>query len=187
VPAFSAVYADQVILFSRAYRGGPTKALADRMKAAQSLVFGEQLGWVDPGIIRTPAGAFLRQCAQTRYALRDYLAHGRMLRVPQLDGEIPVLTADWQWSGEWPVSLPTVQTGAWRARDGRVALVFANFGPSPVTARYRMTAEDYGLPPTVKVTRRLVNATQPAGAWRDGQPVELTVPAETVLVYELAR
>ncbi len=66
VPAFSAVYADQVALFSRAYRGGPTQDLADRMKAAQQLVFGEQIGWIGPGIEKRPAGAFMKQCVKLR-------------------------------------------------------------------------------------------------------------------------
>jgi hypothetical protein len=49
VPAFPAVYGGTIQMFGRAYRGGATKELALRMKAGQQLVFGEQIGWFDPG------------------------------------------------------------------------------------------------------------------------------------------
>jgi len=52
VPAFPAVYGGAIQMFGRAYRGGPTKDLALRMKAGQQLVFGEQIGWIDPNIVR---------------------------------------------------------------------------------------------------------------------------------------
>lgn len=188
VPAFSAIYADQVVLFSRAYGGGPDIELACRMKAAQSLCFGEQLGWLDPGVIKRPSGAFLRQCARTRYQLRDYLAGGRMLHPPALSGDIPVYTADWQWSGHWPVSLPAVQTAAWRAPDGRVALIFANFSPADVRAEFHFDAARYGYAPdaAITVTRRTPEAVEEprrlAASWSE----TLTLPAEQVVVYEVS-
>ncbi|MHB8901863.1 MAG: DUF6259 domain-containing protein, partial [Thermoguttaceae bacterium] len=50
VPAFPAVYGGSIQMFGRAYRGGPTKDLALRMKAGQQLVYGEQIGWLGPDV-----------------------------------------------------------------------------------------------------------------------------------------
>ena len=116
VPAFPAVYGGAIQMFGRAYRGGPTKDLALRMKAGQQLVFGEQIGWINPGVIERegergvpPPGrpAAVAACAATSTPARW---PGRR----KLVGEIPTVTADWQWSGEWPVTTDAVMTGAWR-------------------------------------------------------------------------
>ncbi|MGD0094311.1 MAG: DUF6259 domain-containing protein, partial [Planctomycetota bacterium] len=73
IPLFAAVYGGKLQMFGRAYRGGPTKDLALRMKAAQSFVFGEQIGWMDPNVCKDPVGGpFIRRVARLRYALRDY-------------------------------------------------------------------------------------------------------------------
>ncbi len=147
IPLFSAVYGGKVQLFGRAYRGGATKDLALRMKAAQSLVFGEQIGWIDPNVYKEPIGGpFIRRMARLRYALKDYLADGDMARpLPLLSpplqggergrvGDIPKVTADWQWSGEWIVTTDALLSGAWRAKDGRVALIFVNVTDKELSA-----------------------------------------------------
>ncbi|HAK97446.1 MAG TPA: hypothetical protein DCM87_21275 [Planctomycetes bacterium] len=139
VPAFAAVYGGAIQLFGRAYRGGPTAALALRMKAGQSLVFGEQIGWIGPESVRDPEnGPFLRRVARLRYHLRDFLAKGAMARPPRFREPLPQVTADWQWSGVWPVSGPAIESGAWRARDGRVACIFVN-----VTGERRAAVWDF--------------------------------------------
>ena len=97
------------------------------MKAAQQLVFGEQLGWIDASIIQEKENAdHLKRLAEIRYAFRDLFAHGEMERPPRLSGDIPTVAADWQWMGEWPVTESALQRGAWRAQDGRLVLFFLN-------------------------------------------------------------
>ena len=186
VPAFSAVYADQVALFSRAYRGGQTRDLADRMKAAQSLCFGEQLGWLNPDVVNRASGPFLRTCAQLRYQLADYLAHGRMLRPPTVTNQLPVLTADWAWRNEWPISLPAVQTAAWRAKDGRIVLLFANFTTAEQSVTFKFDPAEYGLGAgQVTMVKRTASSaeapTKVPAAWAP----TVTIPAEQVIAYEL--
>ncbi|MCS7253444.1 MAG: DUF6259 domain-containing protein [Armatimonadetes bacterium] len=144
VPAFPAVYGGAIQMFGRAYRGGATKDLALRMKAGQQLVFGEQIGWIDPNIVREKDNAeFLRQVARLRWHLRRYFYAGEMARPPklvsegelqskskstvsagvshlkvtcgaQLVGKIPKVRADWQWAGEWWVETDAILTGAWK-------------------------------------------------------------------------
>jgi hypothetical protein len=153
IPLFSAVYGGKIQLFSRAYRGGPTKDLALRMKAAQQLVFGEQLGWLDPNVIKEENnGPFMRRMTRLRYALRDYLARGEMARPPTLRGNIPEVTADWQWSGEWPVTDTALQRGAWRAADGRLVLLFVNVADEELHPELVFDGAAYGFPKGTKLT-----------------------------------
>ena len=185
VPAFSAVYADQVVLFSRAYRGGPSRELADRMKAAQQLVFGEQIGWINPGIESRPAGAFMKQCVKLRQALNPYLAHGEMRRPPKLPADLATLTADWQWRNEWPVTLPVIQAGAWQATDGRVALIFANFSPEAVQTTATIDTAELGAAGKPRqILRRTIDGAAPIDVPDVGR-LSIDVPAESVVVYEL--
>jgi len=147
VPAFPAVYGGAIQMFGRAYRGGETKDLALRMKAGQQWVFGEQIGWIDPGVIREKKNAeFLRQVVRLRWAMRRYFYAGQMARPPKLVGQVPRVTADWQWSGHWPVTTDALLSGAWFQPDRqKLVLLFANVGDEPVRVRLDFDASRYGL------------------------------------------
>jgi hypothetical protein len=147
VPAFPAVYGGAIQMFGRAYRGGPTKDLALRMKAGQQLVFGEQIGWIDPNIVREKENAeFLRQVVRLRWQLRHYFWMGEMARPPKLSGDIPKVRADWQWAGEWWVETDAVLTGAWRLpQKGKLALLFVNVSDQLVTATLEFDGKSYGF------------------------------------------
>ncbi len=146
IPLFAAIYGGKIQLFSRAYQGDSWKGLAMRMKTGQALVFGEQLGWINPDVISdAESGAFLRRMARLRYALRDYLAKGEMARPPLLKGNIPTVTADWQWGGKRLVTTPAILSGAWRAKDGRLALILVNVSDAGQSAELDFDARAYGL------------------------------------------
>lgn len=147
VPVFPAVYSQGVLMFGRAYRGGDTKDLALRMKAAQQLVFGEQIGWIDPSVVREPQNAaFLRQIVQLRWRYRRFFTEGEMARPPQLEGNIPTVRADWQWDRDWWVSALAVYTGAWQlSAEGRMVLFFVNVADERVTATMRFYPSVYGI------------------------------------------
>jgi hypothetical protein len=114
VPVFPAVYGGAIQMFGRAYRGGPTKDLALRMKAGQQLVFGEQIGWISPSVVNEAENVeFLRQLVRLRWQLKRYFHAGRMARPPKLTGAIARVTADWQWHGQWPVTTDALMAGAW--------------------------------------------------------------------------
>lgn len=148
VPAFPAVYGGAIQMFGRAYRGGPSQDLANRMKAAQQLVFGEQIGWFGPETIERPdSGPFLRGCIQLRWRLKEYFYRGRMARSPRVTGQIPAVTADWQWRGAWPITTDALLTGAWRlAQENRTVLLFANVSDSSLSVRLALDPGDYDLP-----------------------------------------
>ncbi len=147
VPAFPAVYGGTVQMFGRLYGGGETKDLAFRTKAAQQLVFGEQIGWLDPGIIKEKENSeFFKQVVQTRSRLSRYFYAGEMARPPKLLGNIPSTKSDWQWSGRWWVTNDAVLTGAWKIpAEKKMVMMFANVSDESVTATIRFDPKAYGI------------------------------------------
>lgn len=147
VPAFAAVYGGSIAMFGRSYGGGPTRDLALRMKAGQQLVFGEQIGWINPGAVTgEPGGAFFRDVVRLRRQLTDFFAAGEMVRPPRLEGTIPTVRADWQWNGEHWVSTDAVLAGGWRhPASGRVALIAVNVDDQPHTFVLPYDLEACGL------------------------------------------
>jgi len=147
VPAFSAVYGGAIQMFGRAYRGGPSQDLANRMKAGQQLVFGEQIGWFGPEIIKRPdCGPFLRDCVELRWRLNKYFYAGQMARPPKLIGDIPTVKADWQWHGEWPIRTKAIIAGAWRlTNEQKVVLLFANVSDDSLSGHIEFDSKEYGL------------------------------------------
>jgi len=148
VPLFPAVYGGAIQMFGRAYRGGPSKDLALRMKAGQQLVYGEQIGWLDPEVVHEKGNAeFLRQVVRLRYALRRYFYAGEMARPAQLRGAIPRVTADWQWSGVWPVTTDALMVGVWRLpKERKLAMLLVNVSDEPIRATLDFDAARYDLP-----------------------------------------
>lgn len=194
VPAFPAVYGGTLQMFGRAYRGGPSQDLANRMKAGQQLVFGEQIGWFGPEVLDRPdSGKFLRDCIQLRWRLREYFYRGYMLRPPKLKTQVPTVTADWQWSGTWPITTDAVMTGAWRlvgANDpSPVLLLFANVSDKPLTSDFSPDLREYGLSgKALKAT--LITPDQAVGANNHSPvptdlPTILELPARSVLAWEI--
>jgi hypothetical protein len=189
VPAFPAVYGGALQLFGRAYRGGPTQDLANRMKAGQQMVFGEQIGWIDPAALkRKDSGPFLRDVVHLRWLLRRYFYAGRMVRPPGLAGDIPTVTADWQWRGKWPITTPAVMTGAWHLPlAGSTALLLANVSDRAVKVGLTVDAEDYGLPGG-KIPAWTI---RPGGAEKSrpvdlGKPIEVTLGPRSILAWEVS-
>ena len=143
VPVFPAVYGGTVQTFGRSYTGD---ALAQRMKAGQQFVFGEQIGWFHPSIADDAETAtYLRQIIRLRYELRRYFYAGTMLRPPVLTG-LPQVKADWKWQGECWVTTDAVMTGAWALpNERRMALLFTNVSDEPVVTKVSVNARNYGI------------------------------------------
>jgi hypothetical protein len=170
VPAFSAIYGGAIQMFGRAYRGGDSQDLAHRMKAGQQLVFGEQIGWFGPEIIKRPdSGPFLRDCIKLRWQLKKYFYAGRMARPPKLIGDVPDVTADWQWHGEWPITTQAIMAGAWqRPNENKVVLLFVNVSDEVLSTHIQFNPKEYGL------DGRTFRATKVAP---EGPQNELTIEA----------
>jgi len=149
VPAFPAVYGGTIQMFGRSFRGDTIKTAALRMKAAQQLVFGEQIGWVEsPDILNElQSMAFLRRMGLLRRRFQRYFAAGRMGRPPILEGFLPQVQADWQWNDEpWPVRLDGVLAGAWQLpEEKRVAVFLVNISDERVAPELVFDGRQYGL------------------------------------------
>jgi len=134
-PIYSAIYGGRISIFGRHNPVGPDKNKALIMRAGQQLVFGEQIGWISPKILKDKEPAdFLRKMAQTRYKLIDYFVDGQMLPPPIVHGDIPNITADWEWWENNPsdISISALQRGAWQANDGRIVSVFVNISDKTI-------------------------------------------------------
>ncbi len=142
VPAFQAVYSDKIMVFGRKYAGD---AGAVRAKAAQQLVYGEQICWTDPGIISDPVKSeYIRRAIKMRYALRDIISTGQMLRPLKLKCSVKPVVNDWQWGGVSMVTTEAVLTGSWKFGN-RIAFLFANVTDKPVTFTFKVNSREYGL------------------------------------------
>ena len=137
-PVIAALYGGRLQLFGRTSEADEQ---AVRVKTGQALVWGEQLGWYPPNIAdHALNGPFLRRCARVKYLLRDFLNQGRMEHPPMLRGNIPDVTGKWR-GGE--ATYPAIQAGAWSARDGRLAVVFANTLDEPREFTWRLDGKYY--------------------------------------------
>ncbi len=192
VPCFPAIYGGSIQMFGRAYRGGATKNLAMRMKAAQQLIYGEQIGWFDPKIIDEKENVdFLKQIIALRWHLRRYFHAGRMARPPKPQGDIPNVRADWSWRPNWWVENPALETGCWRLPGQKRAVFFAvNVSDKPITARVKLDLADYGLQgEQLKATH--LTAKSPSDITETATTVprqidqELTIPPRTASAWEI--
>jgi hypothetical protein len=189
VPAFPAVYGGAIQMFGRAYRGGKTKDLALRMKAAQQLVFGEQLGWIDPGVVKENENAeFFRQMVRLRAEFNRYFSAGEMARPPKLLGPIPTVRADWQWSGEGWVTTDAVLTGAWRLpKEKRMVLLLVNASDESVPVQLRFDAAANGIRASVLRMHRLTTSGNKAD-WQNSPASfgrSVTLPPREAEAWEL--
>ncbi len=124
VPAFAAVYGGMIQLFGRSYANGLETLRGTRMKMMQSLVFGEQLGWMPANILndkdRFP---LLKSLALLRHQFREYFYMGEMVHAPQLCGDNPPCRDAWNFYGSRNIEMPSVITSAWRKLDKKSGIV----------------------------------------------------------------
>jgi hypothetical protein len=191
VPAFPAIYGGSLQMFGRAYRRGATQKLAMRMKAGQQLVFGEQLGWMGPAIVKYEKenAKFLRQLVRLWWQLRRYFHASRMARPPRLLGEIPTVRADWQWSGEWWVTTDAAMAGAWYLpEESKAVLLFVNVSDEPIDTSLDLDAGKFGIAgEQVRVTTVTSAGESESVVLPRVSKRELALPARTAVAWELTK
>lgn len=182
VPLFSAVYGGTIQQFGRAYSGNDQTA--HRMRIGQSLVFGEQLGWINPRILKEKETAeFLRSAAKVRFALLPFLSSGEMARPPELHGSIPDITAEWAWAHEERnVTYSAVQSGAWKSPDGRIAFIFANVSENEVTFQWHLDTSRYGFGKQT-VTVEQLNSGLEKRTLKGGKDIPLQLAGKEIAVF----
>ena len=134
-PIYSAIYGGKISIFGRNNPVGPDKHKALIMRAGQQLVFGEQLGWISPKILKEKKPAkFLKKMAENRYKFINYFVGGQMMFPPKVYGEIPNITADWEWGENNPseITISALQRGAWKSNNGDVINIFVNISDKKI-------------------------------------------------------
>lgn len=84
VPAFMVIYNGHVAVFGRNYLYAPDW-VGQNILAAQSLTYGEQMGWILPETYKELVHKdFYKACVHTRERLGDFFYDGKLLRSPQI-------------------------------------------------------------------------------------------------------
>ena len=193
VPAFAAVYGGAIQIFGRAYHGGQKSAgeyaLACRMKAAEQLCFGEQIGWFGANqALDEELLPFFHRVVALRWHFRRFFYAGEMARPPRLSGDIPRVTADWRWGGGRVITSPAVLGGAWRIPSEKKAVLFlTNVAEKPVTVTVDFHASDYGIPgETIRIVPYDGTAA-PGSPFESSNHVRQTwvLPAKSAIAWEI--
>lgn len=134
VPLFPEIYGGAIQMFGRAYGAGATSDIAMRMKSAQQLTWGEQIGWLAPDLaLKATEAPFLRRTVRTREQLARFFYAGQMARPPHLGGTIPTITADWEWQGVAIVTTDAAMSGLWKIpAERKAALILSNVSEKPI-------------------------------------------------------
>ncbi|MBP5230385.1 MAG: hypothetical protein ILO68_01530 [Clostridia bacterium] len=170
VPAFPVLYSDKVHLFGIAFGD---VSYAD-IFIAQSLLFGEQMGWLSPSYYRKlPHREFYRTLVRTRNRLHNLLSHGTMLRPPVLTDDAPRLTSDACPHAYFRhVDYPAVQGAQWLEKEtGRKYMILVNAGEPDAFVRMETDFPD-GTYPAEGIDGDVVIR---------GGKAELTVPGLTAV------
>lgn len=187
LPVFPAIYGGTIQCFGRAFGGGDTKELALRMKTGQQLVFGEQIGWINPDFAMAEDNKdFFKQVVQLRWLLRRYFYAGEMLRPPVLDGTMPRVRADWQWHGEHWVHTDALLSGAWTIpKENKTALIFANVSDEALAMKLVIRrSQDKGDTALNRTVLQDKNTPPLKDTITPGHSLELTLEPQTVCAWE---
>ncbi len=130
VPVFPALYTGMVSTFGIYYHG-MQEMDRDGMVIfyMQSLLFGEQLGWITPDMYEVmPEKAFFQKIVSARQVLHNVLSHGVMLRPPKLEDNAPRLHCESSKCAEFGiVESPAVLGAAWMEKEtGKRFLILLN-------------------------------------------------------------
>ncbi len=130
VPVFPVLYSDRVATFGIYYHG-MREMDRDGMTIfyMQSLLFGEQLGWIMPDMYEEmPEKTFFQKIVSTRKQLHRVLSHGVMLRPPMLADDAPRLRCETSKCAEFGiVESPAVLGAIWLEKEtGKRFLILLN-------------------------------------------------------------
>jgi len=143
VPIFPAIYAGYITTFGR---NTNDYKVADieyyRYQIAQSLMFGQQLGWLNADLVRDPAKLkFLKDFAKLRYQHRDYFTYGQMNRPPSLIGECDKIITD---NGMWMADIfsgDSILTSMWQSKcGGKILVQLANLTENEMLCEFKVDA-----------------------------------------------
>ena len=154
IPLFPIVYSDRALYTGYCYIASPINNGSFKFITAKSLLWGSQLGWIQPGrIVAADAqreALFLKRMQQFRAKIRSILVGGQLLG-EWSPGEVPLM--DVPGHGQHPAVL-----GAkWRSAEGKPYLLLVNW-------------DDQSHKLTLPTGKRITLA--PLSAWVDEVPCQ---------------
>ena len=130
VPAFPVIYSKYISMFGRCYGADSDPDWTGfRIFIAQSLVYGEQLGWISPRKYKeSPYRDFYTECVRTRAKLGKYFWCGtETLRPPVIETSLPRLRTEKCSQAINGISEENAVIGCIRkAEDGKKLLLLVN-------------------------------------------------------------
>jgi len=109
-------------------------------------VFGEQLGWINPHVVNEPEKfEYLKKVVALRYKFRDQFHEGRLGRPPQPTGEMPRITADWNFMQPTITTTDVIRSGLWYNKGKRALLLFANCSEEEVQSGWTFDLSEIGF------------------------------------------
>ena len=181
VPAFSAVYASYTPMFGRCFAArAPGDDNAARILTAQSLLFGEQLGWIKPAdYLSQPHRDFFRKAVQIRHRYGSYFYAGRLCPPVEISGDLTDLIALSIMGGTRVISSPAVLGAVWqRFKDHKCLLLIANMAEHAHTVTLQLRP-DCPAP----VTSELAGDLSGEVIFEAGNAT-ITVPGLSIIVIE---
>lgn len=92
VPAFMVIYNGYVAVFGRNYLYAGD-GVGENIFAAQSLTYGEQMGWILPETYKALTHKeFYKKCVHARVQLGDFFYDGKLLRSPKIEDKVKLKT-----------------------------------------------------------------------------------------------
>ena len=154
VPAFPQVYGGHVSFFGRVITWNKRKDAAYfRFHIAQSLVWGQQLGWIHPELVDDPEQfPFLKKMALLRWRHREFFTEAEMLRPPEITGGMELLDSESMLRLPLMTHEKCVVAGGWEDAAGQRLLFIINSGKQPAEIELTVRADEYRLPDSVTLT-----------------------------------
>ena len=133
IPLFQSIFASRVQFCGRAY-DAHTRPAGDWQsffsKAAEQLIYGEQIGWFHLNDLRyaSPRRSFAKRMLQLRYALAERMNASEMAKFLPLTRPVEMVTSSWSGMGRRPVvQTARVLHSVWRRQsDGQHLVLFQN-------------------------------------------------------------
>ena len=200
VPAYSLIYSGVVFRYGRAYDGNRR---AMRMKWANNLVNGDTPGWFPANFAEIPElKEYLLPLVHFRHHAIKYFYLGELSRPPELRGEVPEWSENWNIFGRYAVNAtPVVQTAVRRIMDyeyaddgsriwesGKVRsalLILTNYSDNDANAGLEIDWKEIGIDPETAKARKLTSSGESTPFELSRLKEELTFPASQTWGIEI--
>ncbi len=177
VPAFMRVYGGKAFCFGRNVNSYSKKdTLYWKYNLAQSLVAGEQMGWINADLVYKPDRvAFLKKLAQLRYGERAFFRGARPMRPPVVEaGEDHRFTSGLGMSNPGVLYTPYLCVGV--LENGRKRrLIAVNLSAEEISDNVRFVPEEMQL-------KNFTVSGEGTAQWAGEDALRLQVPGDSVLM-----